>query len=155
MGENITATHVTQEIPAGVSEKIYSEKQEYNEYIAQVVEIVNEERRKVGLNPLAYDEQITYAATQRSYEMAEYQYFAHARPNGDSCFTVMDEYNVSWRMVGENIASGYTTPEQVMTGWMNSQGHKENILTSGYTKIGVGIAANSYGRLYWTQLFAA
>ena len=140
--------------PEGVPQEIYDVKQNYNEYIVRVVELVNEERKKVGLNTLAYDEKTTYAATQRSYEMAVHKYFQHARPDGSSCFTVMKEYGVSYWSAGENIALGQRTPEEVMRDWMNSPGHKANILRAEFTEIGVGIATNASGRLYWTQLFA-
>ena len=139
--------------PAGVPREIFDVKQNYNEYIVRVIELVNEERQKVGLNSLAHDEQITYAATQRSYEMVQHSYFEHARPDGRSCFTVMKEYGVLYSSAGENIAWGQNTPEYVMSCWMNSPGHKANILKSGFTKIGVGIATDGNGRLYWTQLF--
>ena len=115
---------------------------------------MNQERQNVGLLPLAYDEQITYAATQRSFEMAAIDCFSHTRPNGTKCFTVMKEYNIFYRSVGENIAFGQENPEEVINDWMNSPGHRANILTAGFTKIGVGIAAKANGRLYWTQLFA-
>lgn len=139
--------------PAGVSQEIFDVKQNYNEYIVRVVELVNEERKKAGLNTLAYDEKTTYAATQRSYEMAAHQYFQHARPDKSSCFTVFADYKISYGWAGENIALGQETPEKVMHDWMNSPGHKANILKPEFTKIGIGIAANEYGRLYWTQLF--
>lgn len=151
--ENRVAVPEATKAPEGVPQEIYDVKQTYNEYIVKVVEIVNQERANVGLAPLAYDEQITYAATQRSYEMAVHSYFQHARPDGRSCFTVMKEYGVSYRRAGENIAAGQETPEIVMNAWMNSPGHKANILKPEFTKIGVGIAANQYGRIYWTQLF--
>lgn len=152
---NVTVAQEENQAPKGVPQEIYDVKQSYNEYIVCVVELVNKERQNAGLSPLAYDEQITYAATQRSYEMAAYNYFEHARPDGTSCFTVMKEYGVPYWMVGENIASGQRTPEKVMSDWMNSPGHRANILTPDFTKIGVGIAADAKGHLYWTQLFVS
>lgn len=153
--DSATVPEVTLQNAAGISEEIYVIKQNYNEYIVQVVELVNMERQNAGLAPLAYDEQMTYAATHRSYEGAAGNIFSHTRPNGERCFTVFDEYHVSYRSAGENIAMGYNTPEKVMNGWMNSLGHRANILTAGFTKIGVGIAPDVNGRLYWTQLFAS
>lgn len=152
--ENIIAVPEMEKAPEGVPQEIYDVKQSYNEYIVKVIEIVNQERQNAGLSPLAYDEQITYAATHRSFEMAANDFFDHIRPNGTNCFTVMKEYGISYRTAGENIAAGQRTPEKVMKDWMNSEGHRKNILTSGFTKIGVGIAVNQSGRLYWTQLFA-
>lgn len=152
--ESMVVVSAETKAPEGVPQEIFDVKQSYNEYIVRVVELVNEERQKAGFNALSYDEQITYAATQRSYEMAAHGYFLHSRPDGASCFTVMREYAISYRSAGENIACGQRTPEKVMNDWMNSSGHKANILKPEFTKIGVGIAANQYGKLYWTQLFA-
>lgn len=152
--ENAVVVQEEVKEPEGVPQEIYDVKQNYNEYIVRVVELVNQERQNVGLSPLAYDEQITYAATQRSYEMAAIDFFSHTRPNGTKCFTAMKEYNIFYRSAGENIAFGQENPEEVINDWMNSPGHRANILTAGFIKIGVGIAANANGRLYWTQLFA-
>lgn len=138
-----------------VPQEIYNVEQIYHEQIMQVIAIVNQERVKAGLAPLTYDEQISYAATQRSYEMAQNSYFEHARPDGRICFTVMKEYGIPYWNAGENIAWGQKTPEYVMYRWMNSPGHRANILRAEYTKIGVGIARDAKGRLYWTQLFAS
>lgn len=154
--ENVEAVQEEAQAPEFVPQKIYDEKQSYNEFIARVVELVNEERQKAGFAPVAYDEQITYAATQRSYEMAANGYLEHARPDGASCFTVMQEYGIFYYWsVGENIACGQKTPEKVMNDWMNSPGHRSNILDADFSKIGVGIAKNANGRLYWTQLFTS
>lgn len=110
-----------------------------------VWEIVNEERAAVGLSPLAYRSDLQEYADIRAQEIA--QSFSHTRPNGDSCFSVFDDYNGNIMGMGENIAYGYPTPEEVMEGWMNSSGHKSNILGS-YNGIVVGVYGN-----YWVQLF--
>ena len=85
--------------------------------------------------------------------MANLGYFDHNSPTYGSPFDLMSRYGVSYRSAGENIAMGQTSPQQVMEGWMNSSGHRANILNTSYTKIGVGIARNSSGRYYWTQHF--
>ncbi|MEG0942983.1 MAG: CAP domain-containing protein [Angelakisella sp.] len=116
----------------------------------EVVRLVNAERAKAGLNPLVADSNIAAAAYVRSTEQP--QNFSHTRPNGTSCFTALTEQGVSYRGAGENIAFGQKTPADVMNSWMNSPGHKANILNPNFTKIGVG-SYKVNGTIYWTQLF--
>lgn len=120
-------------------------------YIEQVVDLVNAERVKAGLTTLTIDSGIEAAALVRAKE-TEIS-FSHTRPNGSSFSTALTEQGVSFRGSGENIAWGQRTPQEVMTGWMNSDGHRANILNPKYTKIGVGHYQNAAGRSYWTQLF--
>ena len=117
----------------------------------QVVKLVNEERAKAGLGALTLDKQIAAAAQVRAKETE--QSFSHTRPNGTSFSTALKEQGVTYRGAGENIAWGQKTPEEVMRAWMNSEGHRANILNAKYTKIGVGYYKNAQGRNYWTQLF--
>lgn len=118
----------------------------------QVINLVNAERAKEGLPALEYDAKIADAALVRAKE-TEIS-FSHTRPNGTSFSTALREQGVSFMGVGENIAWGQRSPEEVMEGWMNSPGHRANILNKSYTKIGVGYYQNSRGVRYWTQLFA-
>lgn len=120
-------------------------------YAEQVVQLVNKERAKAGLKELMLDTNIEAAAFIRAKETEVS--FSHTRPNGSSFSTVLKENGISFRGAGENIAWGQKTPEQVMNGWMNSKGHRANILNPNYTKIGVGYYKSSTGRQYWTQLF--
>jgi len=85
--------------------------------------------------------------------MAKLNYFDHQSPTYGSPFDMMKQYGISYRAAGENIAMGQTSPQQVMQGWMNSPGHRANILNASFTQIGVGIAQNAQGRYYWTQQF--
>lgn len=129
-------------------------KEEINQnlsYARQVVELVNRERRKAGLNSLTIDTKIESAALIRAKEIQVS--FSHTRPNGSSFSTVLTENGINYRGSGENIAWGQRSPEEVMNGWMNSPGHRANILNSRFTKIGVGYYVGSNGRKYWTQLF--
>ncbi len=121
----------------------------YNDGVQQVINLCNEQRAKAGLQPLVYDRTLTNAAMMRSAEMRANNYFEHARPDGRSCFTVFDEYGVNWTSVGENIALNQRSPKQVVDAWMNSPGHRANIMKPGYRRIGVG-----FDNYYWTQLFA-
>ncbi len=120
-------------------------------YAEQVVQLVNVERKKAGLNPLTLDNNLASAALIRAKETE--RSFSHTRPDGRSFSTVLTDNGISFRAAGENIAWGQRSPEEVMNGWMNSSGHRANILNSNYTKIGVGYYQNSSGRNYWTQLF--
>lgn len=120
-------------------------------YAEQVVKLVNQERAKAGIKELTLDKNIEAAALIRAKE-TEIS-FSHTRPNGSGFSTVLKENGISFRGAGENIAWGQSSPEAVMKAWMNSEGHRANILNSKYTKIGVGYYQNSAGRKYWTQLF--
>ena len=120
-------------------------------YAEQVVALVNAERAKAGLNALTLDTEIESAALIRAKE-TEIS-FSHTRPDGRSFSTVLSDNGITFRGAGENIAWGQKTPEEVMNGWMNSEGHRANILNPNFTKIGVGYYQNAAGRNYWTQLF--
>ncbi len=120
-------------------------------FAAEVVTLVNKERAAYGLQPLSTKPELDKAATKRSEEIVVS--FAHTRPDGSSCFTVLEEYDVSYWSCGENIAAGQRTPEAVVEAWMNSSGHRANILNPGFSYIGVGYTAGgSYG-VYWSQVF--
>lgn len=120
-------------------------------FAKQVVNLVNEERAKAGLNALIFDESIAAAALVRAKEIETS--FSHTRPDGRGFSTVLTDNGISFYGAGENIAWGQTTPEQVMNAWMNSEGHRANILNAKFTRIGVGNYQNANGRNYWTQLF--
>ena len=121
--------------------------------VAGVVKLVNEERKKEGLSALSStDAALNKAAQKRAEEISKV--FSHSRPDGSSCFTVLKEFGVKYSAAGENIAAGQKTPEAVMNCWMNSAGHKKNILNPSYKKIGVGCFEKN-GCKYWVQLFAS
>ncbi len=119
------------------------------ELAEQVVDLVNAEREKEGLNPLSINETLMECSETRSKELIEK--FSHTRPDGTSCFSILDD-QYEYSRVGENIAEGYTSPEHVMNGWMNSSGHRANILKSSFEEIGVGCYKKN-GRKYWVQMF--
>lgn len=119
-------------------------------YAKKVCEIVNQEREAVGKSSLVWDETLSACAAKRAEELVEV--FSHSRPDKTSCFTIYQDYNVSYQAAGENIAMGQTSPEQVMNSWMNSTGHKANILSDNFGKIGVG-CYYSNGYYYWVQMF--
>ena len=132
-------------VPVQQESKVFN-----TEYEAQVLRLVNAERARYGLAALRMDEGAVKAARLRATEIV--RRFSHTRPDGSSCFSAAAEYGVSFRMAGENIAYGYRTPEQVVRGWMNSEGHRKNILSPSFSAIGIGCYESS-GILYWSQFF--
>ncbi|MGX4600509.1 CAP domain-containing protein [Faecalimicrobium sp. JNUCC 81] len=122
-------------------------------YQKEVVDLVNVERTKRGLSPLTLDSKVSDVATKKSQDMINKNYFDHNSPTYGSPFDMMKQFGVSYRAAGENIAMGQRSPKEVVTAWMNSEGHRKNILNSSFTKIGVGVAQKSNGTLYWTQMF--
>lgn len=120
-------------------------------YAEEVVRLVNQERAKKGLKPVTMATNVKAAAQVRAKEIQTS--FSHTRPDGRNFQTALQEQNVSFRGYGENIAWGQKSPEQVMSGWMNSEGHKKNILNPSFTTIGVGYFQSANGTNYWTQLF--
>ena len=120
-------------------------------YISQVLSHVNAERAKAGLSPLTLDTGASQAADIRAKEIVNN--FSHTRPNGSSFSSVLTENGVSYRSAGENIAYGQNTPSEVMNGWMNSSGHRANILNQNFTQIGIGHYEDANGTDYWVQIF--
>ncbi|MGD6833061.1 SafA/ExsA family spore coat assembly protein [Sutcliffiella halmapala] len=119
----------------------------------QVAALVNQERSKHGLQPLKLNWELSRVARYKSQDMIDKNYFSHTSPTYGSPFTMIKNFGISYRAAGENIAAGQKTPQEVMNAWMNSEGHRKNILSSQYTEIGVGYAkGGSYGH-YWTQMF--
>ena len=122
------------------------------DFAAQVAALVNAARAEYGLPALTVDAKVQQAAQVRARESA--QSFSHTRPDGSSFSTALTEAGVSYTRSGENIAYGQTTPQQVVQAWMDSAGHRANILDAGFTHIGVGYAVVN-GTAYWAQLFTA
>ncbi len=120
-------------------------------FIKELVDLVNAERAKEGLAPLTIDLKVQAAAMVRAKECE--QRFSHTRPNGTSFSTALKEQGVSYRSSGENIAWGQRSPKEVMKAWMNSSGHRANIMNPNFTTIGVGYYENANGTDYWCQLF--
>lgn len=122
------------------------------QYAAEVLTLVNEERAKEGLSPLVLDDKLNEAAMIRVNEIVEN--FAHTRPDGTSYSTVLNEKEINYLAEGENIAGGQSTPAAVMNSWMNSPGHRSNIMSSKFGKMGVGFVKSSSGyKYYWVQIF--
>ncbi|WP_418791620.1 CAP domain-containing protein [Phosphitispora sp. TUW77] len=124
-------------------------------YQKRVVELVNIERKKGGLHPLIADTLLMKGAAAKSQDMVENRYFSHTSPVYGSPFNMMKTFGITYRYAGENIASGQTSPEAVVRAWMNSSGHRANIMSSKFNKIGVGYAYTTAGSYhhFWTQWF--
>lgn len=118
-----------------------------------VLKLVNDERAKHGLKALTMSTKLISLAEMKSKDMAEKRYFDHTSPTYGTPFQMMQKYGVSYKTAGENIAAGQRSAQEVMNSWMNSSGHRANILNGNYTELGVGYyAGGSYGT-YWTQMF--
>lgn len=124
--------------------------EQLGEFEQQVVELTNAERTKNGLTPLKADQELSRVAREKSNNMAEVGYFDHNSPTYGSPFDMMQDYGINYRAAGENIAKGQRTPEEVVNAWMNSPGHRENILNGNFTHIGVGYVEQGN---HWTQMF--
>lgn len=118
----------------------------------EIVNLVNIERQKEGLAPLTFSEELSKVARAKSQDMASKNYFSHTSPTYGDPFSMMKSFGIKYRTAGENIAKGYSSAQSVMRGWMNSSGHRANILNSSFGKIGVGYV-NINGTTYWTQMF--
>ena len=124
----------------------------------EVLQLVNQERTTFGFQPLTLSEKLDTAADRHSQDMAANSYFDHTGRDGSSADQRIERAGyTNWNRWGENIAKGYRSPADVVRGWMNSPGHRANILKAGFTHMGLGYAvtAGVPGALYWTQVFAA
>ena len=119
-------------------------------YEREVVRLVNQERAAQGLKALKTNWELSRVARYKSQDMCDRGYFSHTSPTYGSPFTMIRNFGISYRTAGENIAKGYATPQAVVRGWMNSDGHRANILNASFTEIGVGYVASGH---YWTQMF--
>lgn len=119
----------------------------------QVLQLVNSERSKQGLQPLTLNWELSRVAKIKSQDMRDRNYFNHQSPTYGSPFNMMKNFGISYKSAGENIAAGQRSSQEVMNSWMNSSGHRANILSSSYTQLGIGyVTGGSYGT-YWTQMF--
>ena len=131
-------------------QKINVPEKEGTHYEEEVVRLVNVERSKAGLPALKTDWELARVAEHKSQDMRDKKYFSHTSPTYGSPFTMMKNYGIQYRAAAENIAQGQRTPEKVVNAWMNSSGHRANILNKNFTHIGVGYVEDGH---YWTQMF--
>ncbi len=121
-----------------------------SQFEQQVITLTNAERAKEGLPALQADTTLMKSARAKSDDMAKNNYFSHTSPTYGSPFDQMKSFGISYKAAAENIAQGQKTPQEVVQAWMNSSGHRANIMNGSYTHIGVGYSANGN---YWTQQF--
>lgn len=137
-------------MPSEQNVVLLAENENIQNYAQRVLDLVNIERRKAGVKPLVLSDELMRAAAVRSQEIIKV--FSHTRPDGTSFTSIVSRHG---RRIGENIAGGYQTPEDVVDGWMHSEGHRENILHPDFTELGVGYAyeEDSQYKHYWVQIF--
>ncbi|PKR78428.1 hypothetical protein CEY16_01335 [Halalkalibacillus sediminis] len=123
--------------------------------IQEVIRLTNVERQKNGLSEVEMDQQLTDVAQRKSVDMADNNYFSHQSPTYGSPFDMLDQFGVDYTVASENIAAGQRTAQAVVRGWMNSEGHRKNILNDSVTHIGVGYEQGGSMGTYWTQMFIA
>lgn len=119
----------------------------------EVIRLVNIQRTNRGLPALTSHWELSRVARYKSQDMIDKNYFAHNSPTYGSPFDMMETFGLKFSSAGENIAYGQRTPQEVVTAWMNSAGHRANILSNSFSHTGVGAAKKSNGTIYWTQMF--
>ncbi len=130
------------------STKAQSSSSVVSAYAKEVVSLVNKERKKAGLKPLVIHTNLTKMAVAKAKDMNTNKYFSHTSPTYGSPFDMMKKFGITFNYAGENIAKGQKTPAEVVKAWMNSPGHRANIMNKNFTLIGVG-----YVNGYWAQAF--
>ena len=147
--EPVVQQPVQQQPTEETTEKTNQASYSLSQFEQEVVTLTNNERAKNGLQPLKVDLKVSEVARLKSSDMKKNGYFSHTSPTYGSPFDMMKQFNVQYRAAGENIAMGQRSPQEVVNAWMNSEGHRKNILSSNFTHIGVGHVEGNY----WTQMF--
>lgn len=143
---------VTSKYSSMVKIKKYTVVPKESKHAQEVLDLVNQERAAAGVEALVLDEALNKVAETRAKELAEK--FSHTRPDGRDCFTAVTEAGIMYSYVGENIAMGQVDAQEVVASWMASDGHRANILSSDYSKMGLGYYYDkASGQHYWAQLF--
>jgi uncharacterized protein YkwD len=146
----ITVRNTSNTLSASVTIRVISSF-DIERLIKEVFKLTNQERVYAGLPALTYNNVLENGAMIRAEEII--QSFSHTRPDGSRFFTVFND-TYAFHLMGENLAAGFNSAAAVVSGWMNSEGHRANILNEGYTQIGIGITKDKEGRIYWVQIFA-
>jgi len=146
----VTVRNLANTVSASITIRVISSL-DIERLIKEVFKLTNQERIYAGLPALTYNNVLEDGAMIRAEEII--QSFSHTRPDGSKFFTVFNN-TYAFHLMGENLAAGFNSAAAVVNGWMNSEGHRANILKDGYTQIGIGIAKDKDGRIYWVQIFA-
>ena len=133
---------------------ITAQESSFESWAKRVLILTNRERAKNGLNPLQWDSSLAALAKTHCEDMINRKFFDHNNPDGETPFDRMKKAGISYRFAGENIAAGQYSPEAVVESWMSSAGHRENILNSNFTYLGVSVVKGGEYGIYWAQEFA-
>lgn len=133
---------------------ITAQESEFDDWAKQVLTLTNAERSKNGLSPLKWDSSLASLAEKHCKDMIERNFFSHNNPDGETPFDRMKKAGILYMVAGENIAAGQYSPEAVVESWMNSEGHRKNILNPNFTYLGVGVIKGGKYGIYWAQEFA-
>ncbi len=150
--ENGSGEHMPSDDDSGNSSETSGEAS-VSAYASRVAALVNSERKEEGLTELTLSSELSRVAQAKAEDMRDNGYFSHTSPTYGTSFQMMQTFGINYSTAGENIAKGQKTPESVMSAWMNSQGHKANILSTSYKEIGIGYCTDSNGNTYWVQMF--
>ena len=148
-----TGTSTTDPAAGDRAETESGERQAESTQAEAILKLVNQERSKAGVQPLTLSTKLTDIANTKAKDMSDKNYFSHQSPTYGSPFDMLKHFGVSYTYAGENIAAGQKTADEVMNSWMNSSGHKANILNENYTQIGVGFYRGGQYGTEWVQLF--
>lgn len=126
-----------------------------SDFQAQLLQLLNAERQKIGAPPLRISSQLAQAAQRHADDMANNNFLSHEGSDGSTMESRIQETGYAFSAIAENVAGGQPTPESVIQTWLNSSGHRRNMLNPEYTEIGIGYATNSSSQYthYWTQVF--
>lgn len=144
------SNHMEEKLESEDSKITNDEIDSLHTFETEVIELTNKEREKHGLRPFSHDRALSKVAKEKSVDMRKNNYFDHNSPVYGSPFDMMKSFGITYQAAGENIAMGQQTPDEVVKAWMNSPGHRANILNEQFTHIGVGFDENGN---YWTQQF--
>lgn len=150
---NIHSTANSNNYGNGDSTNKVSQNSNLSANAQEVIKLVNKERNAAGLSALAENSRLSEVAQAKAEDMMKNGYFSHISPTYGSPFEMMKTFGIAYKSAGENIAKGQKTPAAVMNGWMNSSGHRTNILNVSYEQIGAGFCKDSSGVAYWVQMF--
>ncbi|MET3195141.1 putative YkwD family protein [Bacillus sp. OAE603] len=145
-----TTKPTTQTVPTNKQSSSNTNSSSLSAFETKVVELTNVERSKAGLKPFKINNELSKVSCIKSQDMTDKNYFDHNSPTYGSPFDMMKKFGISYKTAAENIAKGQKTPEEVVKAWMNSSGHRANILNSNLDQIGVGFDSRSNA---WTQMF--
>lgn len=143
----------TNDAGSGDSEPQRSDGESESSQAVEILNLVNQERAKAGVPALTLSKKLTSIANTKAKDMADKNYFSHNSPTYGPPFDMLKQFGVSYSYAGENIAAGQKTAKEVMNSWMNSSGHRQNILNKNYTQLGVGYTSGGQYGSEWVQLF--